>query len=324
MPAKAAAPSPSRSISQAFRCLDAVARQGSVRKAAASLHLTAAAVHAQVVNLEQQVGAPLFDRLPRGMKLSAAGEIVLAAARRAQRDYEQALSQVEALRSLRRGHVSLGVPTSSAERLLPSVIEATLAQYPGIRFTVRTGNGESLLRGVAGGEIDLALCLERTPPPGVEPVRAWPQQLGAVVAPGHELTQRGTRLRLRDCLAHPLVLPSPDMELRVMAERIAGRERRSLSPVVETASVAMVRRLAAGGGLVGLLVQENVAHDVAEGRLRWLPLADVEARSRTCLYQRIGQTPAVATGVFVQFLDAELGTLMARVAAGAGSGAGAV
>jgi DNA-binding transcriptional LysR family regulator len=316
MPAKPAAPTPSRSINQAFRCLDAVARQGSVRKAAEALHLTAAAVHAQVVNLEQQVGAPLFDRLPRGMKLSAAGEIVLAAARRAQRDYEQALSQVEALRSLRRGHVSLGVPTSSAERLLPSVIEATLAQYPGIRFTVRTGNGESLLRGVAGGEIDLALCLERTPPPGVERVRAWPQQLGAVVAPGHELAQRGSgRLRLRDCLAYPLVLPSPDMELRVMAERIAGRERRSLSPVVETASVAMVRRLAAGGSLVGLLVQENVAHDVAEGRLRWLPLADAEAKSRTCLYQRIGQTPAVATGVFVQFLDAELGALMARVAA---------
>ncbi len=71
----------------------------------------------------------------------------------------------------------------------------------------------------------------------------------------------------------------------------------------------MVRTLAAGGTLVGLLVQENVAQDVAQGRLRWLPLADAEARSHTCLYQRVGQTTAAATGVFVQFLDAAMDQL---------------
>ena len=57
-----------RPISQSFRCLDAVARRGSVRKAAEVLHLTAAAVHQQILNCEEQVGTPLFDRLPRGMK----------------------------------------------------------------------------------------------------------------------------------------------------------------------------------------------------------------------------------------------------------------
>ena len=50
-------------ISQAFRCFDAVARRGSVRKAAETLHLTAAAVHQQILNFETQVGTPLFDRL---------------------------------------------------------------------------------------------------------------------------------------------------------------------------------------------------------------------------------------------------------------------
>ncbi|MBL8345759.1 MAG: LysR family transcriptional regulator, partial [Rubrivivax sp.] len=87
-------------VSQSFRCFDAVARRGSVRKAAEALHLTAAAVHQQVVNLEAQVGTPLFDRLPKGMQLTAAGEIVLGAVRRMQRDYDQALAQVEGLRTL--------------------------------------------------------------------------------------------------------------------------------------------------------------------------------------------------------------------------------
>jgi DNA-binding transcriptional LysR family regulator len=300
---------PVQSISQAFRCFDAVARRGSVRKAAETLHLTAAAVHQQVLNFESQVGTPLFDRVPRGMQLTAAGEIVLASVRRTQRDFDQALVQVEALRSLRRGHVSLGVPHSSAEGLMAGVLQAMLQQYPGIAFSVRTGNGETLLRWVAGGEVDIALCLQRPPPPGVEQIRAWPQQLGAVVAPNHDLAKREGKLRLRDCMEYPLVLTAPDMELRLMAERMASRERRTLSPVVETSSVAMVRSLAASGPLVGLLVQENIWQDVAQGRLRWLPLADAEARSQTCLYQRIGQTPAVATGVFVQFLDTAMDEL---------------
>ena len=200
--------------------------------------------------------------------------------------------------------------------LMSRVIQTMLRQYPGIGFSVRTGNGETLLGWVAGGEVDIALCLQRAPPPGVEEIRAWPQQLGAVVAPDHELTKREGKLRLRDCLAYPLALPAPDMELRVMAERIASRARRTLSPLVETSSVAMVRTLAASGTLVGLLVQENIVQDVEQGRLRWLPLADAEARSQTCLYQRIGQIPAVATGVFVEFLDAALDELTASLATG--------
>ncbi|MCW5636430.1 MAG: LysR family transcriptional regulator [Rubrivivax sp.] len=294
-------------VSQAFRCFDAVARRGSVRKAAETLHLTAAAVHQQIVNLEAQVGTPLFDRLPKGMQLTAAGEIVLGAVRRMQRDYEQALAQVEGLRTLRRGHVNLGVPHASAEVLLPAVLRDITARHPGIRFDVRTGNGETLLRWLAGGEVDLAFCLQRVPPPGVVQVRAWPQRLGAVVAPGHALEARGARLRLRDCVVHPLVLPPADMELRLIADRIAARERRGLEPVVQTSSVALARALAAGGGFVALLVQENVLLELAAGTLRWLPLADADARTEVGLYQRSGQNPAVATGVFVQALDAAFG-----------------
>lgn len=290
-------------ISQSFRCFDAVARQGSVRKAAETLHLTAAAVHQQIVNFEEQVGTPLFDRLPKGMQLSAAGEIVLAAVRRSQRDFEQALAQVEDLRSLRRGLVSVGAPHSSAETLIPAVVREVLGRHPGIRFDVRTGNGETVLRWLAGGEIDLAFCLRRTPPPGVEELRAWPQRLGAVVQPGHELAARGRRLRLRDVLTYPLALPAPGMEMRTLIDHIASRERRALAPVAQSTSVATLRTLAHDAGLVAVLVQENVAVEVASGSLLWLPLADADARSDTCLYQRIGRNSAVAAGVFVQFLD---------------------
>ena len=169
----------------------ALEEEGNIHRAAQVLNMTQPAASKLLKELEDMLGVPLFDRLPRGMQLTAAGEIVLASVRRAQRDFEQALGQVEALRSLRRGQVRLGVPHASAEVLMPRVVQAIRARYPGVAFDVRTGNGETLLRWVAGGEVDLAFCLERTAPAGVEQVRAWPQQLGAVVAPGQLSTPTG-------------------------------------------------------------------------------------------------------------------------------------
>lgn len=293
-------------ISQSFRCFDEVARRGSIRKAAESLHLTAAAVHQQVLNLEEQVGAPLFDRLPRGMQLTTAGEIMVASIRRSQRDYDNALTQVEDLRALRRGHINLAVSHSSAEQLIPEVIESAIASHPGVTYSVRSGSGENILKWVANGEADIGFCLRRKPPPGVEEVRAVAQQLGLVTPPGHLLTQLGRPLRLRDCLDHPLILMTPDTELRVMVDQIDHREHRKARPLVETSSVAMVRRLVANGIGIGFLIPENVAADVAGGRLVWTGLADAGARSHSCLYQRTGQTTAVAMGMFLQFLETAL------------------
>ena len=293
-------------ISQSFRCFDEVARRGSIRKAAESLHLTAAAVHQQILNLEEQVGTQLFDRLPRGMQLTTAGEIMVAAVRRSQRDVDSAMAQVEDLRALRRGHISLAVSHSSAEQLVPEVIETAMQRYPGVTYSVRSGSGENILKWVATGEADIGFCLRRKPPPGIEELRPFAQQLGLVTPPGHPLNELGRMPRLRDCLDHPLILMTPDTELRAMVDQIDPREHRKARPLVETSSVAMVRRLVASGTGIGFLIPENVADDVAQGRLVWTALADAGARSYSCLYQRSGQTTTVAMGMFLQFLEAAL------------------
>ena len=300
-------------ISQAFRCFDEVARRGSIRKAAEGLHLTAPAVHQQILNLEEQVGTRLFDRLPRGMQLTTAGEILVAAVRRGQRDFDNALSQVEDLRALRRGHIGIAASHSSAEQLLPEVIGQAMRHYPGVTYGVRTGSGENILKWVADGEVDIGFCLRRAPPPGVEEVRAFVQRLGVVTPVGHPLSLQAS-VRLRDCLDQPLVLMSADTELRAMVDRIDQRGRRKARPLVETSSVAMVRRLVAGGTGIGFLITENVAEAVAEGRLAWTPLVDAAALSHSCLYQRSGQTTAVAMGMFLQFMEAELAALERRFA----------
>lgn len=301
-----------RSISQTFRCFDEVARRGSIRKAAESLHLTAAAVHQQIRNLEEQVGAALFDRLPRGMQLTTAGEIIIAAVRRGQRDFDNAMTQVEDMRALRRGHVNLVVSPSSAEQLVPDAISAAMQQYPGVTYGVRSGNGERILRAIETGEADIGYALRRRPPPGVVEVRAFAQQLGVVTMPGHPLTALGRKTRLRDCLDYPLILMTPDTELRAMVDQIDQRQHRRIRPLVETSSVATVRRLAADGIGVGFLIAENMADEVARGTLAWTPLADAGAKSFSCLYQRADMSTTSAMTMFLQFFADAIETMNER------------
>ena len=160
-----------------------------------------------------------------------------------------------------------------------------------------------MLRWLANGEVDLAFCLQRPAPPGVEKLRGWRQQLGGVVPPSHELARQPGPIKLHHCLAWPLALPAPDMELRLIAEQVAARERRVLEPSVETTSVAMIRALVRTGGMVSLLLHENVAGDVCAGTLCWIPLTDPAARAEVALYQRAGQSPGAGIGVLVECLD---------------------
>ena len=301
-------------VSQSFRCVDEVARRGSIRQAAEVLHLTAAAVHQQVRNLEAQVGTPLFERMPRGMQPTTAGELVIAAIRRGQRDFDNAIAQVDDMRALRRGHVALAVSPSSAEQLVPDVIATAMQTHPGLTYNVRTGSGERILKWVADGEVDAGFCLRRAPPAGVVEVRAFAQQLGVVTVAGHPLAASGRAPRLRDCLDQPLVMMAPDTELRTLVDAIDRREHRKVRPLVETGSVAMVRRLVARGAGVGFLIAENVVDDVALGRLAWTPLADAGAKAESCVYQRAGQTTSVAAGLVLQLLEVEHAAVQDRLA----------
>ena len=95
-----------------------------------------------------------------------------------------------------------------------------MQQYPGVTYSVRSGNGERILRAIETGEADIGYALRRRPPPGVVEVRAFAQQLGVVTMPGHPLTELGRKTRLRDCLDYPLILMTPDTELRAMVDQI--------------------------------------------------------------------------------------------------------
>ena len=104
--------------------VDAVARHGSIRKAADALNVASSALNRQILDLETDLGSALFERLPRGVRLTAAGEVFLAYARQAISELKAVELRVEQLRGLVRGQVGVAAVESVAGELLPSVDHA--------------------------------------------------------------------------------------------------------------------------------------------------------------------------------------------------------
>ena len=87
--------------------IDTVARSGSIRRAAQTLAITSTALNRRILAMEEELGVPIFEGLPRGVRLSTAGELLIQHIRSQMADMERVQSQIADLSGARRGHVSI-------------------------------------------------------------------------------------------------------------------------------------------------------------------------------------------------------------------------
>ena len=168
-----------------------VAQQGSMARAAESLHLTPPAVSMQVKEIESQVGLPLFDREGRRISLSTAGEYFVVHAKRllaALRDAENAMAR---MKRLEHGTLTVGM-VSTAKYFVPRLLALFRADHPGVDVRlVVAANREALVARMQAGEVDLSVM--GRPPREIatraEGFAAHPMVF--VAAPGHPLLRHG-------------------------------------------------------------------------------------------------------------------------------------
>jgi DNA-binding transcriptional LysR family regulator len=248
-----------------------VARRGSIRRAAEHLHVTASAVDRQVLLLEERIGTALFERLPRGVRLTAAGELLLASVQQLGRDFDATVSALDALRGLRRGHVTIMGLQFLAEKVFPDLVRNIRNLHPGISVSAFVGTTEEVLNAVLAGEADFGIAYAPEGQLPIQTLRSLTLNLGAVIAPSHPLAAL-KKTTFTTCLQHSLILPRQGMELRSRIERIQSHSAIELRPTIETNSIGMMKSILRNGTEVGFLTNADVAADVAAGHLVWLPL----------------------------------------------------
>ena len=140
-----------------MQVLREVAERGSFSAAARALHLTQPAVSRAVAKLEREAGTRLLERTSRGVRLTEAGELVVARAAAIAGHLTAAERDLEAVRGLRAGSVRVGAfPHAGASLVVPAAAALT-QRHPGVQVTFRDVSSAEGLRLVAAGELDVAV-----------------------------------------------------------------------------------------------------------------------------------------------------------------------
>jgi DNA-binding transcriptional LysR family regulator len=223
--------------------VDAIARYGSIRKAADALNIASSALNRQILDLETDLGAPLFERLPRGVRMTSAGEVFLVYCRLVISELKLVESRVEQLRGLVRGQVSVAAAESVAGELLPSAITQFQQTHPNVRFHVRIGAPEELIEALVADQVDLILTHDAPRKKDVAIIATAPQALCAMVVPDHPLARRDN-LRLRDCLGFPLALADTTLAGRALIEQVLAMASFDLDPRLVSNSVETMKAFA--------------------------------------------------------------------------------
>jgi DNA-binding transcriptional LysR family regulator len=282
--------------------VDAVARHGSIRKAADALNVASSALNRQILDLEVDLGTALFERLPRGVRVTAAGEVFLAYARQAISELKAVESQIEQLRGLVRGQVGVAAVESVATELLPAAIIRFQAEHPNVRFNVRIGAPEQLTAALIADQVDLILTLYPPPRKHVAIIASGEQKLCALMIRDHPLAHR-LGLHLRDCLAYPLALGDASLAGRALIEQALAHASFDLDPRLVCNSVETMKAFVRMNR--GICFQFRRPGDalVPPGDMIALPLVDPPLlQAKLILATRRGRVLPIAAAGFVEQL----------------------
>jgi DNA-binding transcriptional LysR family regulator len=255
-----------------------VAREGSVSRAAERLFITQPALTARLQGLERDLGASLFMRTSRGMRLSEAGHAFLPYAVRALETLDDGRSQVDSLERGGAGQLTVGSAPAVSTYLLPVLLKRFAETHPRIAVSVRTGHSEEILAQVLAEQVDVGL-VRTLRHPEIESTLLYEDRLVLVVMPDHAFSQ--SKSIEMDALRHEQLIlfdrTSSFYELTSALFRQAG-----ITPVgvMELDNVEAAKKMVQEGFGIALLPRMAVSGELAAGTLREVAVADAEPLRR--------------------------------------------
>ncbi|MHA6618773.1 LysR family transcriptional regulator [Pseudonocardia sp. DLS-67] len=282
-----------------------VARQGSFSAAAVSLGYTQSAVSRQVGAMESAAGATLFERLARGVRPTAAGEVVARRAARVLGEVDGALEEISGVRDRLAGRLVVSGFPAAAAVLLPRAIALLGQRHPDLQVDLQEAASPVQLRRLRAGRIEVALVatVDMVPERDLAGLRheavTIPRGPGIGVAAGHRLADRDA-----------VTVADLAEETWIVGSGPAGEPQFGPWPGLDGPRIGHeVRNWATRFGLVaaGLgitrvpgLAAESVPHGV-----RWLPVDDPVTSSHGSLEIVTAESPSPAARAVVQALRVE-------------------
>lgn len=255
-----------------LRVFAEVAQQGSMARAAESLHLTPPAVSMQIKEVETQVGLPLFDRQGRSVVLSTAGEYFLVHAKRLLAALKEADDAMARFKRVERGLLTIGM-VSTAKYFVPHLLARFHKDHPGVEVRLRVvGNREQLVALMQTGDADLSIM--GRPPREIstrsESFATHP--LVFVAPPGHPLLAQ-SQAPVSALAPHEFIVREHGSGTRAAMERFFQEHRFVPQISMEMSSNETIKQAVIAGLGVSFLSLHTVGLELRSGLMQIVELA---------------------------------------------------
>jgi DNA-binding transcriptional LysR family regulator len=283
-----------------------VTHAGSVREAGERLNVSFSALSRQIQNLENELGMKLFERRPRGMVLTAAGEIYLNYARSVVMESDRVQSELDALRGLRRGTIRVFSVEGVISDALTRAIARFRSEFPGISFRLVVTGSAEVIGAVRDGEADVGISFNAQPHPLINFVRRFREPVVAIVHPEHGLA-RMKQVSFVELLALPMGIPEVGFGIRRLIDDQCRRLGMSIEPMLETNSIEALRGFARSGAGVSILPPRSIQREIKLNLLQPVPISDRAMRQSSIDVSVLsGRQLPTAVSTFINVLEEAL------------------
>jgi DNA-binding transcriptional LysR family regulator len=258
--------------SNALKYFMAVARSGSIRRAAEELHVAASAISRLIQLLEEELGAELLERHRghKGLKLTAEGRVVLNYAKSMEAGLDAVRDDIQSLKTIRTGKVRFGISESFTREFVPQFLQRFHAAYPGIVFEVIVAGGSKLTAMIADHDIDVSLSYITPDAFNVSVVEQAMTTPCLLVARSHPFAQREF-VDIAECAGEDIALPDASLTIRESYVRMFAKARIRPRGLLVTNSFELMRASARAGLTIAVVDRYFGDHEAPEG-MAYVPL----------------------------------------------------
>jgi Transcriptional regulator len=243
-----------------------VARSGSLRKAAEQLHVSASAINRQILQAEESFGTPLFERLPEGLRMTTAGELLYDDVMRWQREFRVTRQRFDDIQGLKRGNVTAGLVQSLTKGSVADAIADIARQHQWLRLELTVDNSHRISQMIRQSEIDFGLILDPAGQSGLEVLAFAELEMGVVMAADHPLSTRPL-LSLSELSHERHIVPGAALVVHERVDALYRKQGLAPENIIACNDIRLIRSLIAQGTGISVLSLLDVMTEVQENQL---------------------------------------------------------
>ena len=281
--------------------LQTIAETGSFTACGKKLHVSQSAISRQVLLLEEELGEPLFTRVGRQVRMTAAAESLVQLGQRVFQDLRETIGSITDRTSELRGTLRLAGGMTVCLYVFPPLLKHLRRVHPHLEVRLTVATAVQSVQEIRSGRVDAGLLTLPVDESDLITLPALREELLLVATPHHPLARK-KRIVPQDIAGQPFVLFEVGSATRQVIDRFFAAERIEPTIVMDTENVEIIKAMVKTGLGIGIVPYQAIAREVQAGQLFCARIEGYElVRETGWVYPRANRVPRVIHELITAF-----------------------